>query len=201
MCLLFSLASFFFPPPIIQPEDPDERALVPACGRTSCFLDHVLDVFFPESVFIACFATISTLQPGPSGMFVCAVFYGAIFFFNHHCGKTGMCHYLLLAAAVRKPNYHGSQCLVAVYRCAVSICVCVCVCVGLVLVSSCPKPQWQRLREMVTVASADSGEKEAVKLTRDLLCVALPPWHRSPPAPPLFPYLCKPLSDVVKSRT
>lgn len=119
---------------------------------------------------------------GPLGCLFALSFMVPFFFFNHHCGKTGMCHYLLLAAAVRKPNYHGSQCLVAVYRCAVSICVCV----GLVLVSSCPKPQWQRLQEMVTVASADSEEKEAVKLMRDLLCVALPPWHRSPP-PPLCP--------------
>ena len=33
-----------------------------------------------------------------------------------------MCHCLLLAAGVRKPNYHGSQCLVAVVA---GLCVCV----------------------------------------------------------------------------
>lgn len=44
-------------------------------------------------------------------------------FFNCHCGKTGMCHCLLLAAGVRKPNYHG----VPVPGCSCrlgSVCVC-----------------------------------------------------------------------------
>lgn len=42
--------------------------------------------------------------------------------FNCHCGKTGMCHCLLLAAWARKPNYQGSQCLLTI---AVKLHVCV----------------------------------------------------------------------------
>ena len=80
---------------------------------------------FPDHVLVVCsrgWCLSPGLQPseccsrGPTGMFVCAVFYYAIFFFNCHCGKTGMCHCSLLAAGVRKPNYHGSQCLVVVVQ-------------------------------------------------------------------------------------
>lgn len=83
MSLLFSLAFLFISPPhVIELEDLDERARV-----TSCLRERFL--FFLTMFLVVCsrgWCLSPGLQPseccsrGPSGMFVCAVFYYAIFF-------------------------------------------------------------------------------------------------------------------------
>lgn len=91
-------------------------------------------------------------------------------FSNCQCGKTGMCHCFLLAAGVRKPNYQGSQRLVAI---AVRFYVHVCVCWG------CSGEQLCQARLAVMAGdgyscSGDSKERERKKkgdsLIRDSSC-------------------------------
>lgn len=110
--------------------------LLPVCGSASCFPDHVLVACSWDGVYrLVC----NHLNVAAGVLWdVCLCCLLLCHFFNCHCGKTGMCHCLLLAVGVGKPNYHGSQCLVAVV-----FGLCVCVCVGVVLVSSCPRPYWQ----------------------------------------------------------
>lgn len=88
---------------------------VPVCGIASCFPDHVLVVCSQAGVYHLVCNHLNVAAGVLWDVCFCAVFYSAIFL-NRHCGKTGMCHYLLLAAGVRKPNYHGSQCLVVVVQ-------------------------------------------------------------------------------------
>lgn len=120
------------------------RVSLPVCGSASCFPDHVLVVCSPGWCLMPGLQPSECCSRGPWGCLFVLSF--IMPFFNCHCGKTGMCHCLLLTAGVRKPNYLGSQCLVVVVRWALCVCVCV------VLLSSCPRPHWQRWQGMVTVA-------------------------------------------------
>lgn len=119
MSLLFSLAFLFNPPPphthVIELEDLDERARVTSCLRER-FL-FFLTMFWSSvpgaGVYrLVCNHLNVAARVPPGCLFVLSFIMP--FFFNCHCGKTGMCHCSLLAAGVRKPNYHGSQCLVVV---------------------------------------------------------------------------------------
>lgn len=83
---------------------------VPVCKGASCFLDRVLVAFSRAGVYRLVCNQLNVAAGVLWDVCLCCLL-SCQFFFNCHCGKTGMCHYLLLAAGVRTPNYHGSQCL------------------------------------------------------------------------------------------
>jgi len=170
MSLLFSLVFFLLSLHVIERDDLDPRAHVTSC-LWDCFLFS-----WPCSgrLFPGC-----CLSPGLLPSQYCSPL-GCLFvllfimpFFNCHCGKTGMCHCLLLAAGVRKPNYQGSQCLntteVGLY-----MCVCVSVCVRLRLF------WWAAVPGLLSVMAGDGygysrdskEEEKAGRLIRDFSCAA-----------------------------
>lgn len=105
------------------------------------------------------------LQPGSSGMFVCAAFYYAIF----------------LTAIVARQECAIACCWLLEWESPITMgptawlqsnLGCVCVGFRVVLVSSCPRPHWQWWQGMVTVNIGDSEEEEeADRPIRDTSCV------------------------------
>lgn len=89
---------------------------LPVCGVASCFPDHVLVVCSLASVYRLVSNHLNVAAGVLWDVCLCCLLLWLFFFFNCHCGKTGMCHCLLLAAGVRKPNYDRSQCLVVVVQ-------------------------------------------------------------------------------------
>lgn len=96
-----------------------EPVLLPVCGSASCFPDHVLVACSWAGVYRLVCNHLNVAARVLWDVCLCCLL--LCHFFNCHCGKTGMCHCLLLAVGVGKPNYHGSQCLVAV---VFGLCVC-----------------------------------------------------------------------------
>lgn len=141
---------------------------LPVCGSASCFPGHVLVVCSRAGVYRLVCNHLNVAAWVLWDVCLCCLL--LCHFFNCHCGKTGMCHCLLLAAGVRKPNYHGSQCLV----CSCS-CGCACVCVECVWGCSGEQLSQAPLAVMAGDSygcSSDSKEEEeADRLIRDSLCV------------------------------
>lgn len=155
MSLLFSLALLFTFPPRYWAPGCTWEAPVSLPVLRDCFLFSwpCSGRLFPGWCLSPGLQPSECCSWGPLGCLFVLSF--IMPFFNCHCGKTGMCHCLLLAAGVKKPNYQGSQCLVAVV-----VGLCVCVCVGFVLVSSCPRPHCQWWQGMVTATAVTASRRK-----------------------------------------